>query len=371
MSILTTENLTNSVEEPKAANDLSAPPSVTLDHDRKPILVVSNLSKAFGKVTAVDAINFEVFEGEIFGLVGLNGAGKTTTMLMVSSLLNPDSGSATVCGYDIMKEKDGVRRSIGFVFEEEAVDIYLTGKQNLDFAARMYSLSKQEREQRVAEVLTTVGLEQHSNGKVKDYSGGMLRRLEIARGMLTSPKVLLLDEPTIGLDVQTRRYLWDYLRRVNKEMGATVLLATSYLEEADYLCNRIAILHEGKIIALNTPEALKASIGENLITLKVSKGSHETFAEVLVGVDLITPKLSKDSQEKFAELLREMTWAKSVQSAEGTIVLSLTDKSIGIPEIVRLAKTHGFSISSIKSSTPDLNNVLLHYAKKTVEEHDK
>ena len=369
--MLTTEDPTRRVGELKAANDLSAPPSVTLDNDRKPILVVRNLSKAFGKVTAVDAINFEVFEGEIFGLVGLNGAGKTTTMLMVSSLLNPDSGSATVCGYDVVKEKDGVRRSIGFVFEEEAVDIYLTGKQNLDFAARMYSLSKDEREQRVAEVLKTVGLEQHANGKVKDYSGGMLRRLEIARGMLTSPKVLLLDEPTIGLDVQTRRYLWDYLRRVNKEMGATVLLATSYLEEADYLCNRIAILHEGKIVASNTPEALKASIGENLITLKVSKGAHEEFAELLVGEDLITPKVSEGSQEEFAELLRETTWAKSVESTEGTIVLSLTDKSIGIPEIVRLAKTHGFSISSIKSSTPNLNDVLLHYAKKIAEEHDE
>jgi ABC-2 type transport system ATP-binding protein len=285
-----------------------------------------------------------------------------------------------------MKEKDGVRRSIGFVFEEEAVDIYLTGKQNLDFAARMYSLPKQEREKRVAEVLKTVGLEQHANAKVRDYSGGMLRRLEIARGMLTSPKVLLLDEPTIGLDVQTRRYLWDYLRRANKEMGATVLLATSYLEEADYLCNRIAILHEGKIVASNTPEALKGSIGENLITLRVSKGPQEEFAELLIGENLITPELSKGPleefaellremppelskgpQEEFAELLREMTWAKSVESHDGALVLSLKDKSIGIPEIVRLAKTHGFSISSIKSSTPNLNDVLLHYAKKTVE----
>ena len=345
MAVLTREDLTNGAEEPRAVNDLNAPSSVTLGNYRKPILVVRGLSKAFGAVTAVDAINFEVFEGEIFGLVGLNGAGKTTTMLMVSSLLNPDSGSASVCGYDVMREKDGVRRSIGFVFEEAAVDIYLTGKQNLDFAARMYSLPKQEREKRVAEVLKTVGLEQHANGKVKDYSGGMLRRLEIARGMLTSPKVLLLDEPTIGLDVQTRRYLWDYLRRVNKEMGTTVLLATSYLEEADYLCNRIAILHEGKIVASNTPEALKSSIGENLITLRLSKGP----------------------QEEFAELLREMTWANSVEGHDGALVLSLKDKNIGIPEIVRLAKTHGFSISSIKSSTPNLNDVLLHYAQKTVE----
>jgi ABC-2 type transport system ATP-binding protein len=350
MSNLTTEDLTRRVGAQKAVNDLSAPSSVTLDNGRKPILVVSDLRKGFGNVTAVDAINFEVFEGEIFGLVGLNGAGKTTTMLIVSSLLNPDSGSATVCGYDVVKEKDSVRRSIGFVFEEEAVDIYLTGKQNLDFAARMYSLPKQEREERVAEVLKTVGLEQQANAKVRDYSGGMLRRLEIARGMLTSPRVLLLDEPTIGLDVQTRRYLWDYLRRVNKETGATVLLATSYLDEADYLCNRIAILDEGKIVAVNTPEALKGSIGENLITLKVSKGS----------------------QEEFARLLLEMTWAKSVASQnQGTLVLSLEDKSIGIPEVVRMAKTHGFGISSIKSSTPNLNDVLLHYVKKSVEEHDE
>ena len=348
MSILTTEYLTRTLGELEAVNDLSAPSSVTLDKGRKPILALRNLSKKFGKVTAVDAISFEVFEGEIFGLVGLNGAGKTTTMLMLSSLLNPGSGSATVCGYDVVKEKDGVRRSIGFVFEEEAVDVYLTGKQNLDFAARMYSLTKQVRERMVAEVLKTVGLEQHANTKVRDYSGGMLRRLEIARGMLTSPKVLLLDEPTIGLDVQTRRYVWDYIRRVNKEMGITALLATSYLDEADYLCNRIAILHEGKIVASDTPETLKASIGENLITLKLSKGS----------------------QEEFARLLREMAWAKSVErQGQGTLVLSLKNQSIGIPGIVRMAKTRGFSISSIKSSTPSLNDVLLYYAKKSVEDH--
>jgi ABC-2 type transport system ATP-binding protein len=317
------------------------------DKDGKPILAVRDLSKRFGRVTAVDAISFEVLEGEIFGLVGLNGAGKTTTMLILSSLLNPDSGSASVSGYDVVKEKDGVRSSIGFVFEEEAVDIYLTGRQNLDFAARMYSLPKKEREKRVAEVLRTVGLEQHANTKVRDYSGGMLRRLEIARGMLTSPKVLLLDEPTIGLDVQTRRYLWDYLRQVNREMGVTVLLATSYLDEADYLCNRMAILHEGRIVASDTPEALKASIGENLITFRLSNGSPEVFAG----------------------LLRDEAWIKSVEShGDGTFVMSLTERRIGIPEIVRMARTHRFTISSIKSSTPSLNDVLLHYANKSMEE---
>jgi ABC-2 type transport system ATP-binding protein len=350
MPILTTKHLTRRFGELTAFNDLRESASYMLDKDRKPILEVSNLSKRFGKVTAVDAISFEVYEGEIFGLVGLNGAGKTTTTLILSSLLNPDSGSATVCGYDVVKEKDGVRRSIGLVFEEEAVDIYLTGKQNLDFAARMYNLPKQVREKMVAEVLKAVGLEQYANTKVRDYSGGMLRRLEIARGMLIFPRVLLLDEPTIGLDVQTRRYLWDYIRRVNKEMGVTVLLATSYLDEADYLCNRIAILHEGKIVASDTPEALKASIGENLITLKLSKGP----------------------QEEFARLLREMNWTTSIEDqGQGPLVLSIKDTSVGIPEIVRMAKAHGFSVSSIKSSRPSLNDVLLHYAKKSGKGYDE
>jgi ABC-2 type transport system ATP-binding protein len=313
--------------------------------DRKPILEVINLSKRFGRVTAVDSISFEVFEGEIFGLIGLNGAGKTTTILMLSSLLNPDSGSATVRGFDIVKDKDGVRRSIGLVFEEEAVDIYLTGKQNLDFAARMYNLPKQVREKRVAEVLKTVGLEGHADTAVNDYSGGMLRRLEIARGMLTYPKVLFLDEPTIGLDVQTRRYLWDYIRRINKEMGTTVLLATSYLDEADYLCNRLAIMDKGRIIVTGTPEELKTLIGDYLITLKLSKGSEEDFVA----------------------RLQEMDWVKSIEK-NGSLVLSMKDRSVGIIEIVKFARENGFGVSSIKSSRASLNDVLLHYTGKKVEE---
>jgi ABC-2 type transport system ATP-binding protein len=319
--------------------------AMTIGEDRQLIIEVRNLTKRFGRVTAVDSINFNVFEGEIFGLVGLNGAGKTTTILMLSSLLNPVSGGATVGGYDIVKEKDGVRRSIGLVFEEEAVDVYLTGKQNLDFAARMYNLPKQVREKRVAEVLKTVGLEAHADTEVNDYSGGMLRRLEIARGMLTYPKVLFLDEPTIGLDVQTRRYLWDYIRRVNKEKGITVLLATSYLDEADYLCNRIAIIDEGRIIVSGTPEELKTSMGEDLITLKLSKGSEEDFVA----------------------RLQEMGWVNNIEKND-SLMLSMKDRSVGILEIVRFARKHGFGVSSIKSRRPSLNDVLLHYTKKRAEE---
>jgi ABC-2 type transport system ATP-binding protein len=306
---------------------------------------VSGLSKKFGKVTAVDSVSFNVREGEIFGLIGLNGAGKTSTILMLSSLLNPDSGSASVDGYDIVKERDGVRSSIGLVFEEEAVDIYLTGRQNLDFAARMYDLPREVRERRVVEVLKTVGLEPHADEKVNKYSGGMLRRLEIARGMLTYPKILLLDEPTIGLDAQTRRYLWDYIRRVNKEMGMTVLLSTSYLDEADYLCSRLALMDGGRIIVSGTPAELKRSVGEHLITLRLSKGSEKDFIA----------------------RLKKMGWIKGVEKSD-SLILNMKDRGIGIMEMVKFARKYGFDISSIKSSETDLNDVLLHYTGKTAEE---
>ncbi len=310
------------------------------------VIDVRNLAKRYGNVTAVDSISFQVRRGEIFGLVGLNGAGKTTTVMMLSSLLNPESGSATVCGHDIVKDKDGVRRSIGLVFEEEAVDIYLTGKENLDFAARMYNLPRQVREKRVADVLRTVGLEAHADAEVHDYSGGMLRRLEIARGMLTAPEVLFLDEPTIGLDVQTRRYVWDYIKRINRERGTTVLLATSYLDEADYLCNRTGIMDEGRILAIGTPDQLKASVGEDLITLRLSKGSDQEF----------------EGQ------LRELGWVKDVRKIDSSLVLSMEDRSVGILEIVRFATKHGFDVSSIKSHRASLDDVLLRYTGKAARE---
>ncbi|MEN6592200.1 MAG: ATP-binding cassette domain-containing protein [Methanobacterium sp.] len=309
------------------------------------IINVENLTKKFGEVVAVDHINFTVKEGEIFGLVGLNGAGKTTTMLMLASLFNQDSGSATVCGYDNIKEKNDVRESIGFVFEEQSVDIYLTGKQNLDFHAGIYNLPKEVRDERVTNVLKTVGLANHTNIKVKDYSGGMLRRLEIARGMLTQPKVLFLDEPTIGVDVQTRRYLWDYLKKVNKELGMTVLLATSYLDEADYLCNRVAILNEGKLVATGTPEDLKASKGEGLISLKLSKGVEDDFIS----------------------LVQEQDYVEKIEKDDGWLNLSMKNREVEIPEIVRFARSNGFIISSINSHKPSLNDVLLHYTGKRIE----
>jgi ABC-2 type transport system ATP-binding protein len=207
-------------------------------------IIADNLTKMFGHLVAVDHISFEVEEGEIFGFLGANGAGKTSTIMMLATALNPSSGTATVCGYDIIRERDKVRESIGIVFEDLSLDVNLTARENLDFHATLYHLPKKLRDERISQALDLVELKDRQNIFVKHYSGGMQLRLEIARGMLNSPKVLFLDEPTLGLDVQTRRLLWDYAKRLNEEEGITILLNTHYVEEADYLCNRIAVLVE-------------------------------------------------------------------------------------------------------------------------------
>jgi ABC-2 type transport system ATP-binding protein len=304
-----------------------------------------DLTRVFGNLTAVDHISFNTEEGEIFGLLGLNGAGKTTTILMLATLLNPTSGTATVCGYDVVKKRNSVRRCIGVVFEEQAVDIYLTGRQNLDLSVMMYNVPKKIREERVTNALNAIGLADFAHVRVKDYSGGMLRRLEIARAMLTYPRVLFLDEPTTGVDVQTRRYLWDYLRRVNRELGMTIFLATSYLEEADYLCHRVALMDQGKLIVAGTPEELKASIGKNLISLQLATGREADFIKLLQGQEYV----------------------ENIEERDGSLALRMKNGRVGIPDIVRLARGNGFTISSISSHKPSLNDVLLHYTGKKVE----
>jgi len=300
----------------------------------------NELTKVYGKLTAVDHIAFEVEEGESFGLLGLNGAGKTTTLMMLSTLLRPTSGSAKVFGYDIVRQSDEVRRFIGVVFEERAVDTQLTGRQNLDLHARMYYLGDEERHKKVTEVLAEVGLEKFADVKVDNYSGGMLRRLEIARSMIADPRLLILDEPTIGVDVQTRRYLWDHVKRLNKEQGISVLLATSYAEEADYLCDRVAIMHQGKLVAVGTPEELKAAQGENIIRVK--------------------PAVSTD-EEKWRRLVETAGWAEKVENSDGWLELKLKDGRVGIPQVVRFARDNGLAISGISSHKPTLNDVVLRY----------
>ncbi|MEM0475598.1 MAG: ATP-binding cassette domain-containing protein [Candidatus Norongarragalinales archaeon] len=223
------------------------------------VVEARELTKKFGGFTAVNRINLSVRRGELFGLLGPNGAGKSTTMFMLSTILPPTGGSAVVNGFDVVREAIAVRRSIGMVFQDYTLDSHLTGFDNLDIHGRLYGLPASERRKKIAEVLNLVELNEWRDKLVKTYSGGMKRRLEIARGLLHTPKVLFLDEPTLGLDAQTRHHIWDYLRKL-KRRGVTMILTTHYLEEADELCDRVAIIDHGEIRALGSPSELKKSV---------------------------------------------------------------------------------------------------------------
>jgi ABC-2 type transport system ATP-binding protein len=230
------------------------------------VIQVENLVKKYGSLTAVDHISFDVPSGEIFGFLGPNGAGKTTTINILCTLLKPTGGSAKVCGNDVIRQRDQVRRCIGLVFQEPALDEYLNAEQNLRFHAYAYRLPKEVREPRISEVLALVDLADWRKKKVQTFSGGMKRRLEIARGLLHNPRVLFLDEPTLGLDPQTRRHIWDFVLQLRRQQHLTIFLTTHYMDEAEN-CDRISIIDRGRIISLDTPEKLKDSLGGDVVTL--------------------------------------------------------------------------------------------------------
>ena len=225
---------------------------------------VEQLVRHFGKNVAVDGVSFKVESGEIFGFLGPNGAGKTTTINMLCTLLRPTSGSVIVNGYDVDKQQALVRQSIGIIFQDASLDDKLTGRENLLFHGMLYGLSADDFSDKSAKLLDMVELTDRAEEVVQNYSGGMKRRLEIARGLLHDPKVLFLDEPTLGLDPQTRRHIWDYLITLRERQGVTMFMTTHYMEEAEH-CDRIAIIDHGKIVGLDTPEALKAMVGDDII----------------------------------------------------------------------------------------------------------
>ena len=227
---------------------------------------VVNLTKRFKDFTAVDHISFKVSAGEIFGFLGPNGAGKTTTIMMLTTLLKPSNGRAAVCGFDLSKESGMIRRNIGVVFQDHTSDEWLTGREYLQLHAGIYDIN----EDRIENLLDLFDLKRWGESVIKEYSSGMRRRLEIARGLIHYPKVLFLDEPTLGLDVQTRQRIWDYIESLKKKDGITVFLTTHYMEEADKLCDRIAIIDHGKIVAIGTPDELKS----------ILEGDHPTLDEV-------------------------------------------------------------------------------------------
>ena len=308
---------------------------------------IDKLTRKFDGFVAVGQISFNVKHGELFGLLGPNGAGKTTTINMLSTLLKPTSGHAEVAGFDVSKNRDAVRNSIGLVFQEPALDNRLTGRENLEFHAMMYGMSKEERRKRIQAVLELVELTDKRDVLVDNYSGGMKRRLEIGRGLIHKPKVLFLDEPTLGLDAQTRRRIWQYIEKLNEESKVTIVLTTHYMEEADYLCERVAIIDFGKIVALDTPQNLKNVLGGDVISIEVAP------------------------TEKGFEIFKKFPWVKKITQHDGIINLSVERGEKKIPLLMKIDQQEaGLEIKSVNLRKPTLEDVFLHFTGKTIREKE-
>ncbi|KXS46013.1 MAG: antibiotic transport system ATP-binding protein [Methanohalophilus sp. T328-1] len=306
---------------------------------------VENLTRTFHDFIAVNKLSFDIESGEIFGLLGPNGAGKTTTISMLSTMLKPTSGTATVNDRDLLTDEDGVRKSIGIVFQDQSLDEELTAYENMDFHGRLYRIPKNIREERIFDLLTLVELEDRKNDLVKTFSGGMRRRLEIARGLLHRPKVLFLDEPTLGLDPQTRNHLWQYIEQLNKDMGITIILTTHYMEEADRLCDRIAIIDHGTIIALDTAQNLKNKVGGDVVTIQTPDG------------DRISSKITAP-------------WVERIEQRDGYVTINLHNADTHLSEIVTLLNGNEIEITSISVRKPTLEDVFLDYTGRTIREQE-
>jgi ABC-2 type transport system ATP-binding protein len=310
------------------------------------IIKTENITKKFDGFTAVDNISFSVKKGEIFGFLGPNGAGKTTTIKMLTTLLIPTNGSAEVAGYNIKTEKDNVRKNIGIVFQEPALDVELTGRENLDYHARMYGLPKEKRKTRVTDVLNLVDLVDKKDLYVKKYSGGMKRRLEIARGLMHYPTILFLDEPTLGLDAQTRRAIWAYIKKMNKEEGTTIFLTTHYMDEADQVCDRVGIIDRGKLLVIDSTENLKNAIGNDVITLSSSN------------IDKLVKRLEKES------------WIKKTKIHDSFLTLGVEKGEEKIPIVIEIAQSLGIKIKTISLRKPTLDDVFLSYTGRTMRDEE-
>ena len=310
-------------------------------------IIVKELTKKFGEFTAVDSVSFSVEPGELFGLLGPNGAGKTTIINMLTTLLLPTAGGAEIAGHDLRRNPHEIRNNIGIIFQDPSLDIGLTGRENLEFHAMMYNIRSDERNKRIREVLDVVGLADRADILVEYYSGGMKRRLEIARGLIHYPKVLFLDEPTLGLDAQTRRSIWEHIRKLNRNYGTCVILTTHYMEEADFLCDRIAIIDHGKIIALDTPSGLKNRLRGDCVSLTV-----------------------EGRVELIAAALEEKEWVREIVPNGKTLDVILSDYGKNIPSIFQTAGNLGIGISSINFSKPSLEDVFLRLTGSIIREQE-
>ena len=319
----------------------------SLDHNGRgpqdlPAIQVRQLVKNFDEIQAVRGVDFDVAAGEVFGFLGPNGAGKTTTINMLCTLAKPTAGEARVAGHDVVTERDDVRRNIGLVFQDPTLDNYLTGRQNLELHAELYGLQRKLVAPRMQQVLEMVGLWERRDSVVGTYSGGMRRRLEIARGMMHSPRVLFLDEPTIGLDPQTRRSIWEYIRELKEREEITIFMTTHYMDEAEW-CDRIAIMDNGVIVALDTPQTLKAQIGKDRIVIHT------------------------DNDDAAIAALAEQFGIEATV-AEGAVIFGVPNGEEFVP---RLFAELGVPIYSVSVSRPTLDDVFMSHTGSTIRDAEE
>ena len=308
-----------------------------------------SLTKSFGSVIAVNDISFSVKTGEIFGFLGPNGAGKSTTMMILTTLLKPTSGQALISEFDVMENAKKVRENIGYVQQETTVDEYLTGRENLLLQARLNHIPKNQVKERIDEVLELIELSDKQNDAVVTYSGGMRKRLDIAGGLLHRPKVLFLDEPTVGLDIQTRRKIWEYIKKIHKEFDMTIFLSTHYMEEADNLCDRIGIIDGGKIQVIDSPENLKNAMGNEVISIIMD---------------------DSDNRDSFLSKLEEIESVNNINQDGTKLTLFVSNGTKVIPTIFQISSELEIKITTISLTRPTLDDVFLSYTGHEIRDDD-
>ena len=308
-----------------------------------------SLTKSFGNVIAVNDISFSVKTGEIFGFLGPNGAGKSTTMMILTTLLKPTSGQALISEFDVMNDAKKVRENIGYVQQETTVDEYLTGRENLLLQAKLNHIPKKEINKRIDDILELIELSDKQNESVVTYSGGMRKRLDIAGGLLHRPKVLFLDEPTVGLDIQTRRKIWEYIKKIHIEFNMTIFLSTHYMEEADRLCDRVGIIDGGKIQVIDSPENLKNAMGNEVISIILDENKiHDSFL----------PKL------------KEIEFVKNITEDGAKLTLFVSNGTQVIPKIFQISSELDIKIITISLTRPTLDDVFLSYTGHEIRDDD-